>query len=375
MCDQRDQRPVDEGRETQGARDEDELRVLLERAVPRLPAPEGRLSQVRERVGRIRRRRRATGAAALTVTGLVLAGTFLPGALRGSGPESEPVPPAAPAPSTTSRAVAHDGLVQFRNVAGLILRLPKGWQALETPPGSGYDETPERVASPGTSSTPPGNLSAPSEEATTASRDRGTALPSDGVRPSEEVRPSDGVRPADGMSPVDGVRPVDTATDGAFGSASRATAVGFASSQSLTSDARTCAGGSGTMCLPVSELRRGAALLVLVPRAEYERPGRIEDSPALRMEAEPSKICRSIRGTTEYSGLVGGGSAPHKAVAVSLCISGDAPWTAEAVSSMLAGADFDKDPGEDSREGAEPVPVPAAEHLRDKTAEHLRNKK
>lgn len=54
------------------------------------------------------------------------------------------------------------------------------------------------------------------------------------------------------------------------------------------------------------------------------------------------------------------------AVAVSLCVSGDAPWTVEAVRSMIAGADFDKDPGEDSRKGAEPVPVPAAEYLRNK---------
>nr|WSZ97374.1 hypothetical protein OH820_18435 [Streptomyces sp. NBC_00857] len=104
------------------------------------------------------------------MTGLVLAGTFLPGALRGSGSESEPVLPAAPVPSTSSRAVAHDGLVQFRNVAGLILQLPEGWQALEAPPGFGYDETPESVIPPGASTAPP-------DEAKTAPPDKKPAPP------------------------------------------------------------------------------------------------------------------------------------------------------------------------------------------------------
>lgn len=343
---------MDEGREpeNQDAREEQELRVLLERAVPRLPAPEGRLLRVRERAGRIRRRRRATGAAALTVTGLVLAGTFLPGALRGSGPESEPVLPAAPVPSTSSRAVAHDGLVQFRNVAGLVLRLPEGWQALEAPPGFGYDEAPESVIPPDASTAPP-------DEATTAPPDKEQAPPG-----AAETAPPGGttVAPSDGASSAGGARTRDS--DAAY----RATARGFASSQSLTSNAQDCAEKSGSTCLPVKELRRGAALLVLDPQTERGAFGKIKDPPALYEADAPSVTCEGIRGTREYNGLVGGAPAPFTAVAVSLCVSGDAPWTVEAVRSMIAGADFDKDPGEDSRKGAEPVPVPAAEHLRNK---------
>ncbi|MFE4830954.1 hypothetical protein [Streptomyces sp. NPDC056672] len=116
--------------------EERELRVLLERAVPRLPAPEGRLRQVRERAVRTGRRRRTAGAAAAAVTGLVLAGALLPDALSGG---SEAVWPAAPVPSVTTRDNAPDSRVGFSEVAGLILRLPEHWQALQTPADLGHE--------------------------------------------------------------------------------------------------------------------------------------------------------------------------------------------------------------------------------------------
>ncbi|MFI6285810.1 hypothetical protein ACIBCM_13815 [Streptomyces sp. NPDC051018] len=111
---------------------ERELRILLERATPRLVSPEGRLEQIRERIRR--RRRRAVGATATAVTVLALAGTLLPAALRDPGP----VPPAAPSvsvgPSVSSPSgTAGEHTAEFPHLAGLRLRLPEGWQSLEVP--------------------------------------------------------------------------------------------------------------------------------------------------------------------------------------------------------------------------------------------------
>lgn len=110
---------------------EQELRVLLERAVPRLPAPEERLRRVRERAARSRRRRRVAGAAATAVTGLAVAGTFLPGFLRG-GPD-EGAPPASPAPTVTADGGTGGRAVRFPDLVDLTLRVPAGWQALVVP--------------------------------------------------------------------------------------------------------------------------------------------------------------------------------------------------------------------------------------------------
>ncbi|MFD9869017.1 hypothetical protein ACFXI8_01940 [Streptomyces niveus] len=110
---------------------ERELRVLLERAVPRLPAPEERLRRVRERAARSRRRRRVAGTAAVVVTGLAVAGTLLPGFLRG-GP-GEGAPPASPAPTVTADAATGGRAVRFPDLLDLTLRLPAGWQALAVP--------------------------------------------------------------------------------------------------------------------------------------------------------------------------------------------------------------------------------------------------
>ncbi|MER7173615.1 hypothetical protein, partial [Streptomyces mesophilus] len=103
--------------------DERELRDLLERTVPRLPAPDSRMRRVRERVVR-RRRRRRTGAVAgaCVAAAAVLAGTLLPGSGTEPGPEF--VPPAGSA----SR-----DLLRHSELAGLTLELPPGWHGLTVP--------------------------------------------------------------------------------------------------------------------------------------------------------------------------------------------------------------------------------------------------
>lgn len=110
---------------------ERELRVLLERAVPRLGAPEERLRRVRERAARSRRRRRVAGTSAAAVAGLVVAGTLLPGFLRGATDEG--APPASPAPTVTDASAPDGRAVRFPYLYGLTLRLPPGWQALAVP--------------------------------------------------------------------------------------------------------------------------------------------------------------------------------------------------------------------------------------------------
>ncbi|HET6859801.1 MAG TPA: hypothetical protein VFH94_22255, partial [Streptomyces sp.] len=107
---------------------ERELRDLLERVVPRLPSPEGRMDGVRRRVAR-RRQRRTAGAAVLAVAGIALAGSLLPDALRGSS-QALPVPPATrpAAPSTTPVPS-----VRYPGLGGLGVRLPDGWDGLSAP--------------------------------------------------------------------------------------------------------------------------------------------------------------------------------------------------------------------------------------------------
>ncbi|MFD3436794.1 hypothetical protein ACFWU3_04730 [Streptomyces sp. NPDC058685] len=115
---------------------EQELRVLLERATPKLPAPEGRLQQVRERMARRRRMRRTGGATAVAVTAVVLAGTLAPDLLRDDG--TRQVTPAAPMPSgRAAQKAAPETAVTFPELSALTLRLPERWRALAVP------ETPE----------------------------------------------------------------------------------------------------------------------------------------------------------------------------------------------------------------------------------------
>ncbi|GGZ15688.1 hypothetical protein GCM10010387_05140 [Streptomyces inusitatus] len=131
--------PAEHGEHTRHA--EDELRVLLERATPKLAAPEGRLRQVRERVAR--RRRRRAGAAVLVASALAVAGTVLPTALRDAG--LQPVRPAAsesepaPGPSYTQAeppvpwGEEKVRSVRFPLLAGATVDLPESWRALTVP--------------------------------------------------------------------------------------------------------------------------------------------------------------------------------------------------------------------------------------------------
>ncbi|WP_069466671.1 hypothetical protein, partial [Actinacidiphila rubida] len=116
---------------------EHELRVLLERAVPQLPAPAQRLESVRERVRR-RRRRRAAGVSVTAVVAIAAAGLLLPGAgdRDGGRPQASAslAPPASGSASATSPPLptvppGYD-LMPFDNLAGLRLVLPSDWVAL-----------------------------------------------------------------------------------------------------------------------------------------------------------------------------------------------------------------------------------------------------
>ncbi|MFD9795951.1 hypothetical protein ACFWXK_33925 [Streptomyces sp. NPDC059070] len=108
--------------------DEQALRVLLERTVPRLPVPATRLDAVRERLAR-RRRRRAAGGTATAVVLLVAAGALLPDALR---TDADRTPPAAPPRAVTEPAGVR---AAFPELGGLVLRLPASWDALRLPDG------------------------------------------------------------------------------------------------------------------------------------------------------------------------------------------------------------------------------------------------
>jgi hypothetical protein len=125
--------------------EENELRVLLERAVPQLPAPAQRLDRIRERVRR-RRRRRMAGLSATVVAGVAAAGLLLPGGTAGTSPVGQgkappgaaPVSPAASLPSPTptgsgpttmsSRPPGTYRLVSFSDPP-LTLRVPAAWHA------------------------------------------------------------------------------------------------------------------------------------------------------------------------------------------------------------------------------------------------------
>ncbi|WP_327289825.1 hypothetical protein [Streptomyces sp. NBC_01198] len=124
---------------------EDELRVLLERAVPQLPAPPQRLERVRERMRRRRRRRAAavTGSAVLAVVAVLAA---VPGLLRpqgggqaalptvaASGPAGKPTAPADHRPTMSTPAPTTDGGYQPDGMDGLRLRPPQGWRILADP--------------------------------------------------------------------------------------------------------------------------------------------------------------------------------------------------------------------------------------------------
>lgn len=140
---------------------EDELRVLLHRAVPQLPSPAQRLARVRERV--VRRRRRRTAAASVTVVAAAVAAALtVPGLVRSpggttpaaavpapTGPSHAPTPvrdPDTDPTPTPTRTAANPPtldlyrLVDFATLGDLALRLPGDWTHQESA-GLGFAST------------------------------------------------------------------------------------------------------------------------------------------------------------------------------------------------------------------------------------------
>ncbi|WP_331741165.1 hypothetical protein [Kitasatospora sp. NBC_00039] len=145
---------------------ERELRVLLQRAAPDLPAPDDRMDRVRERVARTLRRRRTAALAAGLTTGLVAAALAAAPALA-PGPSATvlrpattapPLPgaPAAPAPTlatdapgpvagavptsvpgaATSESPAPEVSarpLRFPDLGGVTVDLPAGWSSTAVP--------------------------------------------------------------------------------------------------------------------------------------------------------------------------------------------------------------------------------------------------
>lgn len=127
---------------------EDELRVLLHRAVPQLPSPAQRLERVRARVTR-RRRRRTAALSVTAVAAAVAVSLTVPGLLHSSDGGGAPVG-AAPAPTAVTHAPTPDARldptptpiisttldrytrVEFRTLGGLTLTLPRAWSRLES---------------------------------------------------------------------------------------------------------------------------------------------------------------------------------------------------------------------------------------------------
>ncbi|MFG3054124.1 hypothetical protein ACGFZP_24645 [Kitasatospora sp. NPDC048239] len=140
--------------------EERELRILLHRAAPELPAPDDRMDRIRERADRTRRRRRLAGLTAGLTTGLVAA--FLaaapatapapsPAALQPAGtppPTTAPLasPAATPSTPTATDPTVFETEIPFGVVDSLRLDVPSRWYTLHLPtsdpPGTvGYTAT------------------------------------------------------------------------------------------------------------------------------------------------------------------------------------------------------------------------------------------
>ncbi|RDG32415.1 hypothetical protein DVH02_32465 [Streptomyces corynorhini] len=285
----RQDRQDQQDQQSQQEQQELELRVLLERAVPRLPDPEGRLAGVRERVVLARRRRRTAGAAAATVTALVLAGVLLPGVLRGG---SGPVLPAAPVPSVShhdddggrddgdgrdgrgatpepSRSDGQDERVRFPQLGGLSLRLLPGWRAQKSP---------------------------------------------------------------------------EDAVSGPYAHA-------FLANQPLADHPPACDTKELTECGPIVSLLPGGALVSIAPASGDARSIELQGLSELSLAGSPSSFCRNIGGTKEYGALLAGPSNRAE-FTVSLCLGGDSPVVVEDVHTMIASADFVTGPDEPPTNGS-----------------------
>jgi hypothetical protein len=115
--------------------EEDELRALLERAVPQLPAPAQRLERVRERMRR--RRRRRTAAVSVSAVLAVAAVVAVPGLVRphGGGAATAVVATSGPAPVRTAERSPAPTPEGYRpaGMQGLVIRPPDGWRILADP--------------------------------------------------------------------------------------------------------------------------------------------------------------------------------------------------------------------------------------------------
>ncbi|MFI1852047.1 hypothetical protein [Streptomyces sp. NPDC020480] len=110
------------------ARREAALRALLERAVPRLPAPAQRMGRVRQLVVRRRRRRMAGAVGAAGVAGGVVAGVTL--AVLGQGPVAGPGDSGAMHQVPAASPTAVGSAFRYPGLDGLTVRLPDGWSGL-----------------------------------------------------------------------------------------------------------------------------------------------------------------------------------------------------------------------------------------------------
>ncbi|MFJ9841481.1 hypothetical protein ACIRYZ_13590 [Kitasatospora sp. NPDC101155] len=127
-----------EPRRDGGETEEEELRVLLQRAVPALAAPEDRMERVLARADRSRRRRRATGLG-LGLSGGLLAAVLAAAPAIAPAPDRGAVGPAAERPAGTSSPsyaptpsvspTQAGSLVSFSQADGLTAELPPGWYA------------------------------------------------------------------------------------------------------------------------------------------------------------------------------------------------------------------------------------------------------
>ncbi|MGW3230169.1 hypothetical protein [Kitasatospora sp. NPDC001095] len=121
--------------------DEEELRVMLHRAVPALASPQDRVERVLARVERSRRRRRAAGLAAGLTVGLaaaVLAAApaLAPGPVRGvglgpAGSVSAPAPAVPPVQAPTGTpSVLPEPTFYFPRLPEMVVALPVNWHVL-----------------------------------------------------------------------------------------------------------------------------------------------------------------------------------------------------------------------------------------------------
>ncbi|MGW4897410.1 hypothetical protein ACWEQL_34935 [Kitasatospora sp. NPDC004240] len=147
-----DEHLTDDGRTTGDGRTpgddvaevEQELRVLLHRAAPELPAPADRMARILDRADRTRRRRRSAAltagltaglAAAVLVAAPAIAPTPGPAVGPAAGPAAGPTGVTGPPAPTPTPEVGADPArpVRFPDLGGVVLDLPANWYAIAAP--------------------------------------------------------------------------------------------------------------------------------------------------------------------------------------------------------------------------------------------------